>query len=677
MLSAARGDELEQVVIQGTRYTSKVTVGSKTPEKLREIPSSVSVITEQRIEDQKFTTLAEALTGVTGVTVIPNDGTQSQYKSRGYALAVMNDGVPASSALSGYQQYDLAIYERVEVLRGPAGVLQGSSDPGGTVNLVRKRGRDEFGASTSFTGGSWDDYRAVVDVTGPMNESRSLRARLVGTYQDRDSFVHVNTDTKSLGYATLDWDVGSNTTLSASLIAQNDRDRGPYLGLPAAQDGGLLHVPRSTGLAQDWEIYKWQTYDYSMGATQRFSDGWVIKLTVSRRDQSNFSHDSYTWDPVNTSTNTVPYVRREYDYDYQRRSADLFLSGPVRLFGRTHSLLIGYNYDSLDTTYGGVSLVSDAQAIVVPFDRPDLVPDFHLPYNEGGETKTLQRGFYAQARVSVTDPLTIVGGARYSDFDIRSRNIAPSVPSAWKQGNKDENKLTPYGGVVYDLTRQISLYTSYSETFIPQSTLLKADRSALDPREGRQYELGSKGEFLDGRLNASVAIFKLRDRNRPLSDSAHPGFYVSAGEVESKGWEAELSGSPAPGYEVQAGYTRLDTQYLTATPAQQGQIFDALEPRHSWKVWAVRRFREREAAGVTLGLGFNTQSGITSTPLRSEGGFTVASALLRYRVSGHLDVDFNANNLLDKVYYSRLGGSNLYNTYGDPRDYSVTVRASF
>src|SRR5262249_12882317 len=152
------------------------------------------------------------------------------------------------------------------------------------------------------------------------------------------------------------------------------------------------------------------------------------------------------------------------------------------------------------------------------------------------------------------------------------------------------------------------------------------------------------------RLTASVAIFNLRDRNRPLSDAAHPGFYVPAGEVESKGWEVQISGSPAPGYEVQAGYARLDTKFLTASASQQGTQFDLLEPRHSWKVWGVRRFQQQEQTGVTLGLGVNIQSGMRVDPNRGEGGYTVANALVGYRFGPRVAIDLNASNLLDKVY---------------------------
>lgn len=664
---------LGRMTVEASPYTSELTVGGKTPLRAREIPNSVSVITAQRIEDQNLQTVADALANVPAVTVVPNDQLTSQYRSRGYSLAVMYDGVPAYNAFGGVQQFDLAIYERVEVLRGPAGVLQGSSEPGGTVNLISKRGTEQFNLSTALSGGSWDNYRAVLDVAGPVNASRSLRARAVGLYQDRDFFYDSTTKSTGLGYATVDWDISSDTTVGVSAAVENVRSHATNLGLPAYETGELLDVPRSTGLAPPWSKFRSEIRDHEVSLTHRFGGGWTAKARLTERDQDYFFHDAYAWEGVRASDNTVPMVRREYDYDYERRALDLFLTGPVTLFGRTHSLLVGYNHDTLDSRFGGVSLVSAAQAIRVPFDHPEQLPDFSLPYNEGGLTETGQSGVYAQARFSVADPLTLVVGGRLSDFHSRSRSQPPGPPTAWRPTNRADDEFTPYGGVVYDVNRLVSLYASYSSIFVPQSTQRKVDGESLEPRIGRQYEIGSKADFFGGRLSASVAVFNLRDRNRPLSDTAHPGFVVPAGEVESKGWEAQVSGSPAPGYEVQAGYARLDTEYLKANPNQQGLQFDLLEPRHSWKVWAIHRFQER-LSGLTVGLGFSTQSGIRVDPKRGEGGFTVANAMLGYRIGEHASLDFNVSNLFDKVYYTRFGGTNSYNTFGEPRNYSLTVR---
>ena len=166
---------LEPVVVTDTRmrYTSEaVSVASKESVKPREIPQSVSVITKERIEDQGLVTVQDAINQLPGVTAFTNETQAGQFRSRGYNIDVAFDGVPAYAALNGVQQLDLAVYEQVELLRGSAGLFLGSSQqPGGVVNLVRKRGQRDFAASGSLSAGSWSNYNAVADVGGPLNAS--------------------------------------------------------------------------------------------------------------------------------------------------------------------------------------------------------------------------------------------------------------------------------------------------------------------------------------------------------------------------------------------------------------------------------------------------------------------------------------------------------------------------
>lgn len=670
---ALEAQTLDEVTVEGTRYASKVTLG-KTPVALRQIPNSVSVITEQRIQDQNLITVADALANVTGVTVIPNDSAQSQYRTRGYALSVMYDGIPSYSSLGGYQQLDLSLYERLEVLRGPAGLLQGSSDPGGALNLVRKRGRDEFHAAAALTTARWSNYRAVVDLTGPMNSDRSVRGRAVATYQDGDDFVDITRGRQHVVYGTLDWDITASTTLNVFALEQDRHNKGSYSGLPAWMSGEQLDVPRSTNAGAKWHRDQWKTRSYGVEVIQHLGKGWNLTARGSRRDQNFFFHDAYTTTGVSRSDYTVDYGRREYDYDYERLGMDIFLSGEIHVFGRSHALLAGYNVDSFDRTYGGIALTSLQEVVRLPFDQRHLLPDFSLPYDEGGATETRQDGFYAQTRLSLADALTVVAGIRLSDFNVRSRNSPPSPPTAWRQGDRVDDKVTPFGGAIYDLNQWLSLYGSYSSVFIPQSTLLSIDNGPLKPRTGRQYEIGAKAEFFEQRLNASIALFNLRDEHRALADISHPGFFLNAGEVESKGWEMEITGSPAPGFELQAGYARLDTTFLVASPSQQGTWFSVFEPKHSWRLWAVRRFHERADSGWTVGVGCNGQSSTEFDPPRTQGGHTVVDVLAGYQMNSHWSVNLNVSNLLDKVYYSRLGGVNSYNTFGEPRNYSLTIR---
>jgi outer-membrane receptor for ferric coprogen and ferric-rhodotorulic acid len=667
--AAAAEETLDEVTVEGARYYSNVTLG-KMPMSQRQMPNSVSVITEQRIQDQNLTTVAAALGNVTGVTAIPNDTSQSQFRSRGYGLSVMYDGLPTYSSLGGYQQFDLAMYDRIEVLRGPVGLLQGASEPGGTVNLVRKRGRDRLGIAAALSAGRWDAYRAVLDVTGPIDPSRRLRGRVVASYDDDDAFTDWTHSAQDMVYGALDWNVTDGTTVSLAAVEQEQRTSSTYSGLPAWASGAQMQLPRSTNPTPGWNRDSTDTREYSMEVVHHFTDAWNLTLRGSRRDQDRFFHDAITYSGVDDVDYMVDFARREYGYDHRRRAADIFLSGAIQLFGRNHAFFAGYNYDSFDSRFAGVSFTAPREIVRVRFDQRHRLNDFSAAYDEGGTTETRQEGFYARARISLMDSLTMIGGARVGDFNVRSRTLPPATATAWRQGDDVDDELTPYGAIVYDFRPWLSMYGSYANTFVSQSTLQRVDGSALEPRTGRQFEVGAKAEFLEGKLNASLAAFDLRDQNRSLRDVANPGFFITAGEVESKGWEMEITGNPGAGFELQAGYSRLDTEYLIALPAQQGQRFSVFEPKHSWRLWAIRRF---DVAGLTFGVGCNGQSEVAFDAARRQGGYAVVNAMAAYRMSPHWSLNLNTTNVFDKIYYSRLGGTNTYNTYGEPRSYSLTL----
>lgn len=659
-------------------YASDASVGGKELLKPQEIAASVTVITEQRIKDQNLRTLADALNQATGVTVISNDTTQSQYRSRGYALGLSHDGIPVYNALSGKSQLDLSIYERVEVLRGPAGIFSGSGDPGGVVNLVRKRAKDEVALSGALSFGSWNTTQGDVDLTGPLNESGTVRGRAVVSLTDRQYFYERTATSKWVGYATLDWDLSPSTTLSLAVTAQEDRTRAPYIGLPAWTTGQLTQASRTTNPQPNWSRADWTTQDYLLELEQRFDSGWVARVKLNRREQSQYWKDAFAWSGVNPQTNTLNYRRWIGDYAYDRDAVDVYASGPFALFGRTHRALVGYNYETLKAPGQGYGLGMQRDLVPgVPFGQPGGIPEVTAAYNSGSLSETRQHGVYGQLRLKPADPLTVVLGGRLSTFNDRSRSVAPSTPTDWSQGARASQHFTPSAAVLYDIVPALTLYSSYSSIFIPQ-TQLRSDGGTIDPREGRQYEVGAKATLLDGRLNASASVFDLRDRNRAfLKDD---GFYLNAGEVQSKGWELEVAGRPAAGYEIQAGYARLDSKYLK-DKNNEGLPFNTWDPRNSLKLWGLRRFTEGPAEGLDAGLGViavsGSQSGTGSAAVRRQGGYAVLNALLAYRVNKTFSVQLNANNLLDRTYYTRLGGLNTYNSYGEPRSFALTLRAQY
>ncbi|WP_168197545.1 TonB-dependent siderophore receptor [Brenneria corticis] len=660
-------------------YTAQdVTVASKLPTALKDIPQSVSVVTRQRIEDQNLTTLDDALQQVTGVTVTPNDTETSQYRSRGYSLNTTIDGVPVYNGLGGSEQFDLGIYDRVEVLRGPTALLSGSGDPGGVVNVVTKKPRDNFAVSGALSAGSWDNYRSEIDVTGPLNDSGTLRARAVGIWQDRDFFYDKTHQEKKVFYGVVEYDLTPDTTLSLTFADQINNIDAPYSGLPAYATGELLDVSRSLNPSPDWSWSNTHTQEYVAGLEQRFHNGWTLTGKFRYLNKDKAYKDTFVSSGVNPDTYTINYFyNRQYDYEYHRYALDVYAGGPFTLFGREHQALIGYNYDDFINEYAGNRLGGSRATDISLFDS-SAVREYDVTPTNGSRTRTIQSGFYGQTRLKLLDPLTWVVGGRVSDFSIRSRNLYPSTPTAWRKGSSASGEVTPYTGLIYELTPQISVYGSFSEIFIPQDDE-RADGSTLDPRQGKQYETGIKGSFYDGALNASLALFRITDSNRAYEDPDNPDYYLAAGKVRSEGWEAEVSGSPLPGWDITAGYAFLHTRYLQ-DDTESGS-FSLGEPKHSFKLWNHYRFAGGALDGLGVGGGLIAVSSYSGTRGNSDdryqGGYALLNAAISYPINKNLTVSLNGENLTDRKYYSSVGGLNTYNTYGTPRNFTLSLRAKF
>lgn len=674
---------LEQIVVSGRKgarndgrgYAPKTAaVGGKEPVSLRETPSSVTVVTRERMDDQNLKSVDDALKQVPGVSVVPWTATTSQIWLRGYLADVMYDGVPSyNTSLADTAQFDLSIYEQVEVLKGPAGLMKGVGTPGGTVNLVRKRGLDEKSIDVTTSVGSWNTNYGSVDLGGPLNADGSVRGRFVGTAEKR-GFWHAGETRKHLFYGALDIDLTDRTVLSLSGGYQKDMDNSGASDLPAYLDGRFLDVPRSTHVYPDWNRFRYETWDVAAGIRHEFENDWVLAAKVNHRSQSRFWKDSFPATGVNPATMTVDYRARSADWDIPHTGFDVYVSGPVEAWGQEHVLTVGYNHEfngSTGKTTNNVTIPN-----VNPLDPS--IPEPDIPYLYGYDDRDEQGGFYGQARIRLADPLLLVAGARLSHFKAESRNIAPSPVTAWAVSKKVWNEFTPYAGLIYDLTSELSVYASYSDIFIPQ-TARRFDGSVLDPQIGAQVEAGLKASLFDGNLDASMAVFKTRHKNRSMRDPANPGFSIPAGESEVRGFEVELGGSPLHNLQLSAGYTFLDTVYI-ADQNYPGQQFSLFEPRHSFKAYARYTSDDPQWSGWSVAGGLHYSSGMIGNDrgkVRKQDDYVVLNAQVDYRVNENVTASLQVSNILDEVYYARVGGLNSYNTYGAPRAAMLTLRSSF
>ncbi|MDO5687621.1 MAG: TonB-dependent siderophore receptor [Neisseria sp.] len=680
---------IDDVVVSATRMSQyiagKIGIAGKTPQAWRDVPHSVSVMSRAQMDDQNLNTAEDALRYVTGVQAEVENSLESNYKIRGFNAGGMFDGVASHDGMQQSHQFDLPIYERIEVLRGPEGVLRGSGEPGGVIHFVKKRPQKDFAATWRLSAGSWDHYRAEGDISSALNQDGSLRGRVVLMAEDRRYFYRDTHSKKWLGMLALEYDPTPNTTLSLSHTVQNQDVDAVWRGLPTGTKKNAegiypqLNVARSTNYVPDWNATRYRTAETSFSGEHRFDNGWMAKLKLNHRLQKLYYKSAMPSTGVNPDTGTLNFRNTVGDYDYTRDGADLSLTAPFRWFGREHSLLIGTNLDEYD--YRGKS-GGNSSFTGVPFGDTSQMPEPEIPYTSGMQGKVRQHGFYSQLHFQATDSLHIVLGGRSSRFTRSTRNIAPSKPTDWQNGPRAKKHFTPYAAAVYTLNDRVSFYGSYADIFVPQAQK-RADGSMIDPRIGRQFELGAKSTWLDERLNASLAWFDIRDRNRAYLDPDHPPaarFYLNAGEVKSSGWEAEITGSPYPGWDIVAGYTYLKTRYLKDN-SREGQNFSAGTPKHQFKLWTQYRFNNASAlSGLSLGMGVLANSNTQSANQREEipnSGYAVVNAQIAYRLNKNYSLAVDVGNLFDKKYYSSVGNRNVKNMYGEPRSVVLTLRGKY
>ena len=680
---------LEPVTVEGSRpldigrtegtksYAATVsTVGSKGPATLREIPQSVSIVTRRRIEDQNFVTVEDAMKQTTGMNIQKFDGAGvfNNITARGYSLdAIQVDGVSTSHYANATTAFDLAMYDRIEVLRGPSGLFQGSGEPSGTVNLVRKRPLDRFRVGGAAQYGSWESFRGEADVSTPLLENNRIRARLVAAYEDRQSYIDFIQAEKPFVYGTVEFDLTPRTTFSVGGARQEIKSVIDQ-GLPAYADGRLLDVGRSTYIGADWNKLDTEREEGFAELEHRFEDAGYIKLTGRQVRRSMLYKGARASGAVNTTTGIASIQTVQFEPLLNNTSLDAHVSKPFDVAGLTQTVVFGgdYRYETNESASGfGPNYTMNVYA-----PTPHAIPEPNIAITSRSKAINEQFGTYGQLRVKPTQPVTIIGGGRLSWWQTETRNPVTDAITATSNVN---NEFTPYGGLIFDLTPDVSVYGAYSQIFQPQSNTTSTG-SVLAPRTGNQKEIGVKTELLDKHMNAHVALFRIDDENRAMTDPNDNNFSIAAGRVRSQGLEAEISGKPARGWDIVAGYALNKTKYITAAASQQDTEFAPFPPLHNVKLWAKYTFEGGALNGLGLGGGmqFNSYFYSQSGNVRFEqDAYATFSAQVSYSLNERLQASFTVSNLFDEVYYEKLSSASRQNFYGEPRSFMLALRANW
>ncbi|HCT4821098.1 TPA: Fe(3+)-pyochelin receptor FptA [Pseudomonas aeruginosa] len=674
--------ELPDMVISGESTSATqppgVTTLGKVPLKPRELPQSASVIDHERLEQQNLFSLDEAMQQATGVTVQPFQLLTTAYYVRGFKVDSFElDGVPALLGNTASSPQDMAIYERVEILRGSNGLLHGTGNPAATVNLVRKRPQREFAASTTLSAGRWDRYRAEVDVGGPLSASGNVRGRAVAAYEDRDYFYDVADQGTRLLYGVTEFDLSPDTLLTVGAQFQHIDSITNMAGVPMAKDGSNLGLSRDTYLDVDWDRFKWDTYRAFGSLEQQLGGGWKGKVSAEYQEADSRLRYAGSFGAIDPQTGDGGQLTgAAYKFKSIQRSLDANLNGPVRLFGLTHELLGGVTYAQGETRQDTARFLNlpNTPVNVYRWD-PHGVPRPQIgQYTSPGTTTTTQKGLYALGRIKLAEPLTLVVGGRESWWD------QDTPATRFKPGRQ----FTPYGGLIWDFARDWSWYVSYAEVYQPQADRQTWNSEPLSPVEGKTYETGIKGELADGRLNLSLAAFRIDLENNPQEDPDHPGppnnpFYISGGKVRSQGFELEGTGYLTPYWSLSAGYTYTSTEYLKDSQNDSGTRYSTFTPRHLLRLWSNYDLPWQDRRW-SVGGGLQAQSDYSvdyrGVSMR-QGGYALVNMRLGYKIDEHWTAAVNVNNLFDRTYYQSLSNPNWNNRYGEPRSFNVSLRGAF
>ena len=667
----------------GSYTTGNMNTATKLALSLRETPQSVSVLTRQQIDDQGLATLDDALQNITGLVVQKgyHVGDSGNFSARGFTLSnLLLDGVPISTGANGTFNADndaLDIYDRVEVVRGATGLTTGAGTPSAAVNLVRKRPTAEPRGSISVGAGSWDNYRLALDASGPLNQAGTLRGRAVATVQDADKFYDAAHDRNHQLYGILEADLTPDTMATLGFHYRKVDNDGILPALPTDPDGGFLPgLSRSTNLINDFDYWKQTDRTLFAELSHRFSSGWQAKATaVWKRPEQDmvFTGLYYNGGVLRQST-------QRYRLDNEQDSYDLSLDGPFSLFGRTHELMLGASHRTHDNlNWGGWAAYSWTAAgpEVDPYHWDSSAtsrPEIDMT-RWGVDMTTRQKAVYAATRLNIADPLKIILGTRINWY--RHDNHRNDTRY------KVNQEITPYLGAIYDLDDRHSAYASWTEIFEPQGSYDRSGR-LLDPITGTNYEAGIKGEYFEGRLNASLAVFLVRQQNRAVDDLSGPnpcpgstwGYCKRAsGEVESKGVELEVGGALTPDWQIMAGYTYVAAKFTKDADASNvGRLFDPSLPRHQLKLTTSYRLPNAFSQwriGGSLYAQDRVKSNIDTRI--QQPGYAIVGLNAAYRLTPQTEFRLNVNNVFDKRYYQSLGWDGGGNMFGTPRNFMVTV----
>ncbi|WP_339071566.1 TonB-dependent siderophore receptor [Pseudomonas idahonensis] len=655
--------------VQGYRATRSASA-TRTDTSIHETPQSISVVAKDAVEDLGATRLQDALDYAGGVGRANNFGGQglTTFTVRGFTTGEFyRNGFPINR---GYPNMpDANTIERLEVLRGPATMLYGRGDPGGTFNVVSKQPLPE---RTVTLGSQLNDQgmrRGTLDASGPLDEDGRLAYRLNVVGEGGDTFRdHV--DTERYGVTpVLSWQVSDATRL----IFEGD-----FMRNNAPLDRGVTRYAKQIGSASRDSFFGekdvGKLHNDNNMAQLRFehllNDDWTLGGGVQWLDGS-LKGNAVEANGIAADGRTLG---RNFNYrklEWTDRDAQLNLTGHFDTAGLQHTLLTGIEYEDYD--YQSIIQRSSGAVGAYPIDlfdplygqpRPALT---RTPTHDKENLKTYAA--FVQDQVALTDKLKVLAGARFERFEHDYETYVPGGKS-WQAS---DNAVTPRIGVSYDLTETLALYADTARSFKPNTGASRLG-GGFAPEKGKSYEMGLKWEALDQQLSVDAAIYQIEKRNVLTTDPVDSTFSVAAGEVRSRGFDVNVAGNLTPEWRVIGGYAYVDAEVTKDNVLRSGTRLLNI-PKNSFSLLNMYEFQDGMLKGLGLGSGLkyvDERAGQTANTGFSMGSYTVVDLLGFYKVNDKVRLNLDLKNLFDRDYEEGAFG-NVYAYPGAPRTLQVGI----
>ncbi|MFC4312914.1 TonB-dependent siderophore receptor [Steroidobacter flavus] len=677
--AAADGEksELEEVVVRATQFKfADAESALKMPLSLKDTPQSVKVITQDLLDFASITSFEDIYkVDASGGVSHARDGFPRNYY-RGFLQQGINAIKVDGFRMTANIDMDLSPFERFEVVKGATSTLYGQNSISGTLNAISKAPTDEFGAELDLEYGSYEHRRVQADVHGPIDDAGRFSYRLVGAAQDNDSYLDVDGSRVRALAPTLKYQIDEDTSLTARVIYQkyvyspSFGFGAQFIGTDDSDPDQLIssnfvvpRTPRDRSGGAPWNHTEKEATFAQTVLEHSFENSWQLRGNVQYQKVTGEADAFQTWNTDQAGDTFAYLYGREQENEVYAAEVNLF--GDVEAFGRRHTLFFGADYAELNT-----DTLDFGQAGPAGFSifHPDWsnVPVHRSAADYDSFTDSENRreisGVTAQILARPIDDLTISIGARYSRDQTRNRFRRGDVPElqdyaaipyqAWTELKASE--VTMQGGVTYALTPRLNIYGSYGETFEPRGGLLFSGGLA-GPEEGKAYEVGVKGDALNGRMFYSAAVFDMRRTNIQQRDPAHPGFVLPLGTQRSRGVEVEFQGTVLPGWEVFGSVAWLEAEFIEG---QYAGFQSANAPDFGLSLFTSYQFQEGSLRGVGVGAGVVRKSGMETfdaanyaRPVAFDlGGFTEVDLRLFYD-RDRWRYEIAATNLLDTKYY--------------------------